>query len=168
MLTCIFSGALVRPLASQRPAGRTERAHLRLAVAQRPGPSDRVELATRARRVQDVYEQLLLVSGIAPEACSRILLRAEDVEEALSSLHLHHAQLELQGVDHPRAFLPKSLRPDGPIDVTTLARTSLPQVLDHHPVFLAMAESLLEDDFYQSVYWGVEVHALEQLLVWHI
>ena len=106
---------------------------------------------------QGVFDQLLHAGGIAVEPDGRVLLQCAHVEAALSTLHLQPAQPPLPGIEHPCDFLPDSLlQLDRPVDVTKLVKTSLPRVLEQHPVFCVMAEALLEDDFYRSLYWGTE------------
>ena len=127
------------------------------------------QLEARKVHAQDVFDRLLRASKIAEEVDGRVLLQRADVEVAMSTLHLQLEQPPLPGIGHPRDFLPASLlQLDHPVDVTQLVKTSLPSVLEQHPVFCVMAEALLENDFYRSLYWGTETrdeHAIgfEQL-----
>ena len=58
---------------------------------------------------------------------------------------------------HPSGLLPASLYAAPTVDVTELVRSSFLRVLEAHPIFRFMAEETLGNDaFYESVYFGAE------------
>ena len=112
--------------------------------------------AAHAARASSVYDRLLIASELLdPEG--RCILRAADVQTALCDMHLQQELSAPTGVAHPSTLLPPRFYSGDSMDVTRLVRTTLPEVLVAHPIFLFMAEQTLEnDDFYESVYFGLK------------
>ena len=97
-------------------------------------------------RVRSVFDRLIAASELI-DTDGRVILSAGDIETALSDLHLRTPEAE--------AILPASLYAGAPVDATALVLETLPKVLEAHPIFTFMVEETLgNDDFYKSVYFG--------------
>jgi hypothetical protein len=104
---------------------------------------------------QRVVDELLRAAELL-NSRGECVLQPADVETALDDMHLLNRTDEPQpeGAAPPSEFLPEELLAPRSVDVTALVRESLPRVLATHPIFLQMAEELLHEQFYASVYFG--------------
>mmetsp|Transcript_33700 Transcript_33700/g.88606 ORF Transcript_33700/g.88606 Transcript_33700/m.88606 type:complete len:492 (+) Transcript_33700:24-1499(+) len=99
-----------------------------------------------------LFERLMAASEIR-ESDGRVILTAADVDTALNDMHLRRS-LHVPGIEHPLSFLPEHLYSNDPVDATSLVK-QLPLVLETHSIFSFMVqETLGNDDFYTSVYFG--------------
>jgi len=151
---------LAPPLAAHDSAAFLQRLHsLPFDADTGASGADRVQApaAPPSATTTDVHARLLQASGLLQDD-GRVVLSRTDVELALEDLHLHEEQ----------AILPQSLRTasDGwaAPDATSLVRDELLRVMETHPIFRAMAEQVLDDDFFASVYFGVEPRAAGESL----
>jgi hypothetical protein len=104
-------------------------------------------------RAQCVVDELLTAAELL-NSRGECVLRPADISTALDDMHLLNRQSQPEGAAPPPDFLPEELREPRFVDVTALVRDLLPRVLATHPIFLRMAEELLDDQFYASVYFG--------------
>ena len=102
------------------------------------------------------HEELLAASQLLDDA-GRVELTRADIDLALADMHLQMPS-DLQPVlGHPSSLLPASLYAALTVDVTELVRSTFPRVLEAHPIMRSMAEETLGNDaFYESVYFGAE------------
>ena len=102
------------------------------------------------------HEELLAASQLLDDA-GRVELTRADIDLALADMHLQMPS-DLQPVlGHPSSLLPASLYAAPTVDVTELVRSTFPRVLEAHPIMRSMAEETLGNDaFYESVYFGAE------------
>lgn len=104
--------------------------------------------------VSQVYERVLTASELLNTDGS-VTLTAEDLATARRDMHL----------EEPASFLPPGVFATAPVDVTELVRTTLPQVLEAHPIFAFMAEEtvMANDDWHESVYFGTAPRGADAL-----
>ena len=110
-------------------------------------------VSARSRRC---HEELLAASQLLDDA-GRVELTRADIDLALADMHLQMPSDARPVRGHPSGLLPASLYAAPTVDVTELVRSSFLRVLEAHPIFCFMAEETLGNDaFYESVYFGAE------------
>ena len=110
-------------------------------------------VSARSRRC---HEELLAASQLLDDA-GRVELTRADIDLALADMHLQMPSDARPVRGHPSGLLPESLYAAPTVDVTELVRSSFLRVLEAHPIFRFMAEETLGNDaFYESVYFGAE------------
>ena len=110
-------------------------------------------VSARSRRC---HEELLAASQLLDDA-GRVELTRADIDLALADMHLQMPSDARPVRGHPSGLLPASLYAAPTVDVTELVRSSFLRVLEAHPIFRFMAEETLGNDaFYESVYFGAE------------
>ena len=149
----LFPGAAPRPGRVTWPDVSRPRAVPPQAVAPAVESVLSDTVSARSRRC---HEELLAASQLLDDA-GRVELTRADIDLALADMHLQMPSDARPVRGHPSGLLPESLYAAPTVDVTELVRSSFLRVLEAHPIFRFMAEETLGNDaFYESVYFGAE------------
>lgn len=152
----------LRASSLKRERGRPLVCNVGLRPVVRPGQWDfNVQKADNAAAVHAALPELSCAQRVVDELLTaaellnsrgQCVLRPADILTALDDMHLL-----TESTAPPPDFLPENLLEPRSVDVTALVRDSLPRALATHPIFLRMAEELLDEQFYASVYFGGEL-----------
>ena len=149
----LVTAAALFPGAARRQGSVRPRAVPPQAVA--PAMASVLSEAVSARSSR-CHEELLAASQLLDDG-GRVELTRADIDLALADMHLQMPSGVQPVVGHPSSLLPASLYAAPSVDVTELVRSTLPRVLEAHPIMRSMAEETLGNDaFYKSVYFGAE------------
>ena len=149
----LVTAAALLPGAARRQGSVTPRTVPPQAVA--PAMASVLSEAVSARSSR-CHEELLTASQLLDDS-GRVELTRADIDLALADMHLQLPPGVQPVAGHPSSLLPASLYAAPSVDVTELVRSTLPRVLEAHPIMRSMAEETLGNDaFYKSVYFGAE------------
>ena len=149
----LVTAAALLPGAAHRQGSVTPRTVPPQAVA--PAMASVLSEAVSARSSR-CHEELLAASQLLDDD-GRVELTRADIDLALADMHLQLPPGVQPVAGHPSSLLPASLYAAPSVDVTELVRSTLPRVLEAHPIMRSMAEETLGNDaFYKSVYFGAE------------